>query len=107
MSRDIRRNRAQGFATRAIHLGYDPAEHEGALTPPIYMISTYAFESAEQGAAIFRGEEPGYDGELPPPTRPSVKPMTLPEPTTVKIWAIMMRPQPEPVSSIWQRAGRG
>lgn len=60
MSRDIRRNRAQGFATRAIHLGYDPAEHDGALTPPIYMTSTYAFESAEQGAAIFRGEEPGY-----------------------------------------------
>jgi methionine-gamma-lyase len=57
---DRRHNRPQGFSTRAIHLGYDPAEHEGALTPPIFMTSTYAFESAEQGAAIFKGEEPGY-----------------------------------------------
>lgn len=60
MSTHRRRNRVQGFSTRAIHLGYDPAEHEGALTPPIFMTSTYAFESAEQGAEIFRGERPGY-----------------------------------------------
>lgn len=60
MARDTRRNRVQGFSTRAIHLGYDPAKHDGALTPPIYMTSTYAFESAEQGAEIFRGERPGY-----------------------------------------------
>lgn len=60
MSHDRRRNRTQGFSTRAIHLGYDPAEHEGALTPPIFMTSTYAFESAEQGAEICRGGRPGY-----------------------------------------------
>ncbi|WP_449256990.1 trans-sulfuration enzyme family protein [Bosea sp. (in: a-proteobacteria)] len=60
MSLDRRRNRTQGFSTRAIHLGYDPAAHEGALTPPIFMTSTYAFESAEQGAEIFRGERAGY-----------------------------------------------
>jgi methionine-gamma-lyase len=55
-----RRNAKQGFATRAIHLGYDPAEEQGALTAPIYMTSTYAFESAEAGAELFRGEREGY-----------------------------------------------
>lgn len=49
-----------GFATRAIHLGYDPADHEGALTPPLHLTSTFAFETVEQGAAIFAGEQPGY-----------------------------------------------
>jgi methionine-gamma-lyase len=47
------------FATRAIHAGYDAASHQGALNPPIYWSSTYAFDSAEQGAARFAGEEPG------------------------------------------------
>jgi len=49
-----------GFATRAIHLGHDPADHLGALIPPVFMTSTYAFESAEEGEAIFRGERQGY-----------------------------------------------
>ena len=25
-----------GFSTRAIHHGYNPADHHGALVPPIY-----------------------------------------------------------------------
>ena len=49
-----------GFATRAIHLGYDPADEHGALTAPVFMTSTYAFESAEAGQALFRGEIDGY-----------------------------------------------
>ncbi|WP_305857171.1 methionine gamma-lyase [Balneatrix alpica] len=49
-----------GFATRAIHLGYDSQQHDGALTPPIYMTSTFAFDSVEQGGARFAGEQPGY-----------------------------------------------
>ncbi|MFN7167408.1 MAG: methionine gamma-lyase [Pannonibacter sp.] len=49
-----------GFATRAIHHGYDPMENEGALTPPMHLTSTFAFDSAEQGAAIFAGREGGY-----------------------------------------------
>ena len=55
-----RRNAPAGFSTRAIHLGYDPASEQGALTPPVYITSTYAFESAEDGAALFRGERAGY-----------------------------------------------
>lgn len=60
MSGHDRRNRPQGFSTRAIHLGYDPADHQGALTPPIFMTSTFAFETAEAGAEMFRGERAGY-----------------------------------------------
>ncbi|NIE84797.1 MULTISPECIES: methionine gamma-lyase [unclassified Burkholderia] len=47
------------FSTRAIHTGYQPTSHHGALNPPIYWSSTFAFESAAQGAARFAGEEPG------------------------------------------------
>lgn len=36
-----------GFSTRAIHHGYDPAEHKGAVSPPVYFTSTYTFESVE------------------------------------------------------------
>lgn len=60
MQPKARRNRQQGFSTRAIHLGYDPASEKGALTPPIFMTSTYAFETAEAGSEMFRGERPGY-----------------------------------------------
>ena len=49
-----------GFATRAIHHGYDPLDYHGALNPPVYMSSTFAFESAEQGGRRFAGEEAGY-----------------------------------------------
>ncbi|TVT76494.1 MAG: methionine gamma-lyase [Denitromonas halophila] len=53
-------SRPQGFATRAIHHGYDPLDHQGALVPPIYQTSTFAFGSAEYGAACFAGEEKGH-----------------------------------------------
>ena len=49
-----------GFSTRAIHFAYEPSEHEGALTPPLHLSSTFAFENVEQGAAIFAGTAPGY-----------------------------------------------
>ncbi|WP_226700428.1 methionine gamma-lyase [Qipengyuania gaetbuli] len=54
------RTKLSGFASRAIHHGYDPAENQGALTPPMHLASTFAFESAEHGGAIFAGEQPGY-----------------------------------------------
>ncbi|WP_299665618.1 methionine gamma-lyase [uncultured Ruegeria sp.] len=49
-----------GFSTRAIHLGYDPKMNDGALTPPLHLSSTFAFETAEAGADIFAGEREGY-----------------------------------------------
>ena len=50
----------KGFATRAIHLGYDPMANEGALTPPLHLTSTFAFESAEAGGETFAGERAGH-----------------------------------------------
>ncbi|RED52009.1 methionine gamma-lyase [Aestuariispira insulae] len=50
----------QGFATRAIHHGYHPSEANGSLNPPVYMSSTFAFETAEQGGEMFAGEREGY-----------------------------------------------
>lgn len=49
-----------GFSTRAIHHGYDPKDHHGALVPPIYLSATFAFPTAEYGAACFAGEESGH-----------------------------------------------
>ncbi|WP_295580708.1 methionine gamma-lyase [uncultured Lamprocystis sp.] len=49
-----------GFATRAIHQGYNPLEHEGSLNPPVYLNSTFAFPDIAEGQRRFRGESPGY-----------------------------------------------
>ncbi|RVT81873.1 methionine gamma-lyase [Rhodobacteraceae bacterium CCMM004] len=51
---------ARGFATTAIHHAYAPAENEGALTPPLHLTSTFAFESAEAGGEMFAGERMGH-----------------------------------------------
>lgn len=60
MSKSGQLNKAAGFATRAIHQGHRSADHHGALNPPVYMSSTFAFETAEQGGEIFAGEKEGY-----------------------------------------------
>ena len=49
-----------GFATRAIHHAYDPMQNEGALTPPLHLTSTFAFDSAEAGGEMFAGEREGH-----------------------------------------------
>lgn len=49
-----------GFATTAIHHGYDAQSAQGALVPPIYLSSTFTFTSVEQGAARFAGTEGGH-----------------------------------------------
>ena len=49
-----------GFSTRAIHYGYNALENHGALIPPIYLTSTFAFASVEYGAACFAGEQSGH-----------------------------------------------
>jgi methionine-gamma-lyase len=52
--------RPTGFATRAIHHAYDPQQNEGALTPPLHLTSTFAFETAEAGGEMFAGERQGH-----------------------------------------------
>ncbi|MGO1118860.1 methionine gamma-lyase [Rhodovibrionaceae bacterium A322] len=54
------RNSEQGFATRAIHFGYNPMDEQGALTPPLHLTSTFAFESAQAGGELFAGERQGH-----------------------------------------------
>ncbi|MDH4384799.1 MAG: methionine gamma-lyase [Caulobacter sp.] len=49
-----------GFATRAIHAGYDPMAEQGALTPPLHLTSTFAFETAEAGGELFAGVREGH-----------------------------------------------
>ena len=49
-----------GFATRAIHFGYEPADEHGALTPPLHLTSTFAFDTAEAGGEMFAGTRPGH-----------------------------------------------
>lgn len=54
------RNHPQSFATLAIHHGYDPMDNQGALTPPLHLTSTFAFETAEAGGEMFAGDRAGH-----------------------------------------------
>lgn len=46
--------------TEVVHAGYHPDPLTRSISPPIYQTSTFAFESAEQGAALFAGQEKGF-----------------------------------------------
>lgn len=46
--------------TLAIHAGQEPDPVYGGVSVPIYQSSTFAFASAEQGAARFAGREKGF-----------------------------------------------
>jgi methionine gamma-lyase len=50
----------RGFATRAIHDGYDPLDYHGALNPPVFLTSTYAFDRSATGSDRFAGAAQGY-----------------------------------------------
>ena len=52
--------RSKSPYTNVIHAGQAPDPVTGAVSVPIYQSSTFAFTSAEQGAARFAGEESGY-----------------------------------------------
>lgn len=45
--------------TLAVHAGIERYEHH-PVVPPIYQVSTFAFESAAHGAALFAGQQKGY-----------------------------------------------
>lgn len=49
----------KGRHSKAIHGGLDPGAHQGAVSVPIFQTSTFAFPSAEEGAARFAGTSPG------------------------------------------------
>ena len=48
------------ISTKVVHAGEHPDDATGAIIPPIYQTSTFAFKSAEHGARLFSGDEVGY-----------------------------------------------
>jgi methionine-gamma-lyase len=69
MRKDFRRrqlgDRPLHPTTQMTAYGYDPALSEGAVKPPVFLTSTFAFESAEQGAEFFdvvAGRKPAPEG---------------------------------------------
>ncbi|WP_315836164.1 methionine gamma-lyase [Bradyrhizobium prioriisuperbiae] len=51
---------SQGFSTHAIHYGYNPLDYHGALNPPVFLTSTYAFDRSHTGSERFAGAAEGY-----------------------------------------------
>ena len=49
----------KGFSTKLIHAGGHKDQYGSPVTP-IYQTSTFAFESAEEGAKCFAGESDGF-----------------------------------------------
>ncbi len=49
-----------GFATLAVHAGQSPCPVTGAVDTPIYQATTFAAADAEEMAAVYGGEKPGY-----------------------------------------------
>jgi len=67
--KDFRRTHLAGQklhpSTQMTAYGYDPALSEGAVKPPVFLTSTFAFETAEQGADFFDvvgGRKPAPEG---------------------------------------------
>ncbi|NQV14736.1 PLP-dependent transferase [bacterium] len=50
----------KGMNTRVVHAGANPDNEYGSVAIPIYQTSTFKFDSADQGARRFSGEEEGY-----------------------------------------------
>ena len=57
MSRSFRRKRLGSHtlhpSTQMVSYGYEPSMSEGAVKPPVFLTSTFAFQSAEEGADFF------------------------------------------------------
>lgn len=46
--------------SKIVHGGQHPDKETGALSPPIYQTSTFAFRDADHGARLFKQEEEGH-----------------------------------------------
>src|SRR5690606_39050602 len=57
MAKDFRQKALDGRklhpSTQMTAYGYSPSFSEGAVKPPVFLTSTFVFESAEQGADFF------------------------------------------------------
>ncbi|MEM6939972.1 MAG: cystathionine gamma-synthase family protein [Pseudomonadota bacterium] len=68
--KDFRRTQLDGHdlhpTTQMTAYGYDPSLSEGAVKPPVFLTSTFTFETAEQGADFFdvvAGRKPAPEGQ--------------------------------------------
>jgi len=52
-------NKNLNMETKCVHSGIGEYEH-GPVIPPIYQTSTFKFESADHGGALFAGKQNGY-----------------------------------------------
>ncbi len=60
--------------TKAVHAGFDKKLHHGAASVPVYNASLYAFEDADEGAAVHNYMTPGYFyGRLGNPTQEALE----------------------------------
>lgn len=57
---DLKDEKQKSYFTSVIHAGQEPDPVYGGVSVPIYQSSTFAFDSAEQGAARFAGKEKGF-----------------------------------------------
>ena len=48
------------FETLAVHAGESPCRVTGALDTPIYQSTTFTSADADEMAAVYGGEKPGY-----------------------------------------------
>lgn len=53
-------NQPTRFATLAVHAGEEPCPATGALAMPIYQSTTFVSRNADEMAAVYGGEKPGY-----------------------------------------------
>ncbi|GHU64085.1 O-acetylhomoserine aminocarboxypropyltransferase [Clostridia bacterium] len=49
-----------GFDTQRIHAGYDPAQHNQAVSPPIYATVAYDFRDVQAAKDLFSYTAPGF-----------------------------------------------
>jgi len=56
----LKDEKQKSYFTSVIHAGQEPDPVYGGVSVPIYQSSTFAFDSAEQGAARFAGKEKGF-----------------------------------------------
>lgn len=53
-------NQPTRFATLAVHAGEEPCPATGALSTPIYQSTTFVSRNADEMAAVYGGQKPGY-----------------------------------------------
>lgn len=67
-------NKNTSIFTKAVHAGVDTKAHFGAISAPVYNASVFAFDDADEGAAVHNFEKPGYFyGRLGNPTQSALE----------------------------------